>query len=215
MSLSKRERNKIANRSAILDAARRCFLDQGYEAVTIRDVIRHSGLAAGTFYNYFPDKESLFRALAETQLTTLQDEIHAAREHAADFDSFFYESFLATFRQVRANPDFFQLMFQNERAVRSFYSDNLLSLLMQSLRADMQNAIVRGLLPELDVDMMTAITFGAAYEMARLIASQPRRSPEDCAAFVTRVFIRGFAPEQEVETRLIRAGSRLLQGAAR
>ena len=45
----KRERNKAANRTAILEAARRCFLELGYEAVTIRDVIRLSGLAAGTF----------------------------------------------------------------------------------------------------------------------------------------------------------------------
>ena len=52
----KRARNKRANRAAILEAARRCFLEHGYDAVTIRDVIRLSGLAAGTFYNYFPDK---------------------------------------------------------------------------------------------------------------------------------------------------------------
>ena len=44
----KRERNKIANRAAILDAARDCFLENGYEGVTVRDVIRKTGLAAGT-----------------------------------------------------------------------------------------------------------------------------------------------------------------------
>ncbi|MGH8481879.1 MAG: helix-turn-helix domain-containing protein, partial [Nevskiaceae bacterium] len=49
----KRDQNKRANRAAILDAARRVFLERGYEAVTIRDVIRQTELASGTFYNYF------------------------------------------------------------------------------------------------------------------------------------------------------------------
>ena len=35
----KRERNKQANRQAILDAALKIFLDRGYEGVTVRDVI--------------------------------------------------------------------------------------------------------------------------------------------------------------------------------
>ena len=36
----KRARNKQANRAAILEAVRQVFLERGYDAVTIRDVIR-------------------------------------------------------------------------------------------------------------------------------------------------------------------------------
>ena len=59
----KRERNKAANRTAILEAAQACFLELGYEATSIRDVIRRTNLAAGTFYNYFTDKQSLLLSL--------------------------------------------------------------------------------------------------------------------------------------------------------
>jgi AcrR family transcriptional regulator len=212
--LGKRERNKEANRSAILAAARRCFVELGYEAVTIRDVIRLSGLAAGTFYNYFPDKESLFRALVEVRLTRLQERIHAAREHADDVESFFYQSYLAALQEVRSDPDFFELMFRNEPVVRSFYNDNFFGLIMQSLKRDLQDAIVRGVVPELDVDALTAISFGAGYELTRLIAQDSRRSVEETAAFVTRLFLQGL-PSITDTPRLIRLGSRLLGGAAR
>lgn len=212
--LSKRERNKEANRAAILEAARRCFLELGYEAVTIRDVIRLSGLAAGTFYNYFPDKESLFRALVEARLSKLQDRIHAARARANDVRSFFYQSYLAALQEVRADPDFFELMFRNEPVVRSFYNDNFFGLIMSSLKRDLQDAIVRGLVPELDVDALTAISFGAGYELTRLIAQQPERSIEDTAQFVTRLFLNGL-PSLADAPKLIRLGSRLLEGAAR
>ncbi|MFA5940069.1 MAG: TetR/AcrR family transcriptional regulator [Sinimarinibacterium sp.] len=210
----KRERNKKANRASILEAARRCFLEMGYESVTIRDVIRRSTLAAGTFYNYFPDKESLFRALVETRLQIMQDRIHVARQRATDVESFFYEAYLAVLQEARADPQFFELMFRNEAVVHSFYKDNFFGLIMQSLRGDLQDAIVRGLIPELDVDVLTSISFGAGYELARLIVQQPRRDLEPTARFVTQVFLRG-VPTTPSSTRLIRLGSRLLGGAAR
>src|ERR1051325_9333576 len=61
----KRERNKAQNRAEILDAAREVFTELGYDAATVRDIIRKTRLASGTFYNYFPDKESVFRALLQ------------------------------------------------------------------------------------------------------------------------------------------------------
>ncbi|HEY0974762.1 MAG TPA: TetR/AcrR family transcriptional regulator [Solimonas sp.] len=212
--LGKRERNKEANRAAILEAARRCFLEMGYESVTIRDVIRLSGLAAGTFYNYFPDKESVFRALVESRLGSLQKRIHAARENARTVEAFFYESYLTSLKEVRADPDFFALMFRNEPVLRSLYNDNIFGLLMYSLRNDLREAIARGVFPEVDVDALTAISFGAGYELCRLVVEEPRRKPEETARFVTRLFIDG-VDAMGAQTKLIRIGPRKLNGAAR
>jgi AcrR family transcriptional regulator len=61
----KRARSKAANRRAILDAGRRVFARIGFEATTVRDIIRETDLAAGTFYNYFKSKEEVFEAIAE------------------------------------------------------------------------------------------------------------------------------------------------------
>ena len=55
----KREQNRIRNRGAILHAARECFRERGYENSTIRDIVRRTGLAAGTFYNYFSSKQEI------------------------------------------------------------------------------------------------------------------------------------------------------------
>ena len=52
----KRARSKAANRRAILAAGRRVFARIGYEATTVRDIIRETDLASGTFYNYFKSK---------------------------------------------------------------------------------------------------------------------------------------------------------------
>ena len=61
--MSRREQTKQANRAALLQAGLETFAELGYGAASVRDVVRRSGLAAGTFYNYFPDKEAVFRAV--------------------------------------------------------------------------------------------------------------------------------------------------------
>jgi AcrR family transcriptional regulator len=55
---------KAATRKKILDAARRLFADNGYEATTTRDIARASGIASGTLFNYFPTKEAIVGCLA-------------------------------------------------------------------------------------------------------------------------------------------------------
>jgi len=48
-----------------MQAAVRVFADRGYHAATIRDIVAAADVAVGTFYFYFPDKETLFVYLYE------------------------------------------------------------------------------------------------------------------------------------------------------
>ncbi len=52
----RRERNKIANRQAILNAGLEVFAATNFDNATISDLVKASGLSVGTFYNYFGDK---------------------------------------------------------------------------------------------------------------------------------------------------------------
>src|SRR5690348_2575415 len=92
----KRERNKAHNRGEILDAAREVFTELGYDAATVRDVIRRTQLGSGTFYNYFPDKESVFRELLrESEARRL--EWLAKVERGGGYVRFLRDSFRAYF----------------------------------------------------------------------------------------------------------------------
>jgi AcrR family transcriptional regulator len=51
--IGRRERTKAANRAALLEAARDAFGELGFEATGVRDIVRRTDLASGTFYNYF------------------------------------------------------------------------------------------------------------------------------------------------------------------
>jgi len=47
-------------RDKLLKAAEAVFGDKGYERASIADITRKGGVALGTFYVYFPDKQSIF-----------------------------------------------------------------------------------------------------------------------------------------------------------
>src|SRR5476649_1238849 len=49
----RREQNKAENRAALLKAARSVFAEIGYGAAGVRDIVRRTDLASGTFYKNF------------------------------------------------------------------------------------------------------------------------------------------------------------------
>ena len=70
-----------ARRQQILDAARVCFLRDGFHNTSMQDVIREASLSVGAVYRYFPSKNDIITALAEQvigQVTSVFDELAEA-----------------------------------------------------------------------------------------------------------------------------------------
>src|SRR4051812_49663647 len=84
----RRERTKAANRAAILDAARQVFAEHGYDGSAVRHIVALTELAPGTFYNYFPDKEAIFRALVEESIAVVRERLREARHNARSIEEF-------------------------------------------------------------------------------------------------------------------------------
>ena len=60
-----------ARRQAILDAALSVFAERGFEAARLDDVAARAGVAKGTLYLYFRDKEALFEELVRGAVTPI------------------------------------------------------------------------------------------------------------------------------------------------
>lgn len=56
----------ITSREAILQACRRLIAEQGLDALSMRAAAQNSGIALGTLYNYFSDKDELLIAAIES-----------------------------------------------------------------------------------------------------------------------------------------------------
>ena len=73
-SPGKRELQKEARRSAIIDAALEEFTSQGFTATKLDDVAVRAGIGKGTIYLYFDSKESLFEEVVRRTLFPGRDQ---------------------------------------------------------------------------------------------------------------------------------------------
>jgi AcrR family transcriptional regulator len=64
-------------RAAIIEAALDEFISRGFTATRIDDIAKRAGVAKGTIYLHFKDKESMFEELIRTALVPLIGRLHA------------------------------------------------------------------------------------------------------------------------------------------
>src|SRR6476620_3652341 len=140
-------------REAILAAALDEFSSRGFEAARLEDVARRAGVAKGTIYLYFQDKESLFQELIRTMLTPLVGTIEAmgqADVPVALLADRIVELFVREVYETRRR-DVIRLMISEGRRfpkLAEFYYREVLSRVIGAVRALLRRAAARGDIPE-------------------------------------------------------------------
>lgn len=66
-----------ARRQQILDAARVCFIRNGFHQTSMHDVVAEADLSVGAAYRYFPSKTELIVALAQQMTDQIQSAFDA------------------------------------------------------------------------------------------------------------------------------------------
>jgi AcrR family transcriptional regulator len=188
----KRERTKAHNRQAILDAATEVFTEIGYGAASIRDVIRRTELASGTFYNYFPDKQSVFRAVLDEHTNELRRRLREARAHARDAETVVREGFATYFSFIVEDRPLFEMMRRNAGTVRELFDTPALESGILELLEDLRALAARGELPaSLDLDALAAAMGGVAFELGVRLSEQEPPDVERMAQFASELFLGG------------------------
>ncbi|HEY4076119.1 MAG TPA: TetR/AcrR family transcriptional regulator [Rhizomicrobium sp.] len=181
---SRRELTKAQNRETILTAARQVFAEMGFAAVTVRDIIRATPLASGTFYNYFKSKEEVYLALRDDVALAVRPRLRAARLGAATAEGFLFDSFCAFFQFVAENRGE-----QPAEAARFRMDSPEVVAGFAELREDIDSAVTQGLLPVMDTGFLTAALTGVAFELAEQVKGGAE--PESVSRFATALFLGG------------------------
>lgn len=170
----KREATKAANRAAILAAARVVFADIGFGAASVRDIIRRTDLASGTFYNYFPDKESVLREILDDTTGEIRVRVREARRGAASVEAFVADGFRAYLEYLASDRETLELMSRNAGTIRAMFDEPAVGAGVEELRADLEQGVADGILAPHDSELLAAAMVGAGVEVGvRLVAREP------------------------------------------
>ena len=192
--MSSRESTKAANRAALLEAGREAFSELGYAAVGVRDIVRRTSLAPGTFYNYFPDKPAVFRAVVEEVGAEARRRVRTARRGAGSAHAFVRDGFAAFFEFIASEPAAFGFLARNFDTIRERFGDAVLPAGLGELREDLEDAIARGLFPPVDVDYCAHAMVAVGLELgSRLLARDPP-DVRGATEFATALFTDGLRP---------------------
>lgn len=67
-------KNPEERKQEILDTAMKLFVENGYEAVSMRDIAQEADIAAGLCYHYFDSKQKLFNAALEAYVDEIVED---------------------------------------------------------------------------------------------------------------------------------------------
>ncbi|HEY4098941.1 MAG TPA: TetR/AcrR family transcriptional regulator [Baekduia sp.] len=189
----KRERTKQANRTAILVAAREVFAELGFGAASVRDIVRKTDLATGTFYNYFPDKESVLRAVVEEAAGEARVRVQEARRNGRTLDAFVRDGFRAYFDYLIEDRLTSAMLSRNAGTIRAMFDEPSLVAGVEELAEDLRAGVAAGLIPDHDVEYMAASMVGAAFEVGARMLDSDAPDPGRATEFVSALFVAGLS----------------------
>lgn len=188
----KRARLKAANRQAILEAARAVFARLGYEATNVRDIIRETELAAGTFYNYFKSKEEVFHALADSSAVRFRPHLKDVRETAAGFEDFIRGAFRAYFQFLSdENSDAISMGAPHLGLIGVRADTPEMEAVFEEIRADIEAMLAKGKVLDVDTEYLTAAAIGIARDLGDHMLKRRPVDVDKATAFATSLLLSG------------------------
>jgi AcrR family transcriptional regulator len=189
----KRELKKARNRSVILDAARAVFVELGYDAAGVRDIVARTDLAPGTFYNYFPDKRSVLIAVISDVSLEASRRARHARTQSGSLEELIYRGFRALFEFIASDRATFELMRRNMSTLRTLgLAETVFAVGLEELREDLEAAMINGTIPRISLRYLPVSVMAMALEIgAQMVVSDPP-DVEGATEFAAEFCIGGF-----------------------
>jgi AcrR family transcriptional regulator len=189
----RREQNKAENRAALLKAARSVFAEMGYGAAGVRDIVRRTDLASGTFYNYFKDKAEIFEAVVREMSVELLRRHRGGRAKARTAEEFFRSHISTYIHFVVNDPEILAFGRANVTPIRGLMEKQDLQSLARALFDDVTAAMDRGVLPKVDPAYFVAALSGIVFEISVTMVSREPLDTDTAIEFATRLMMGGIA----------------------
>lgn len=189
-----RDRQRLEAQGAILAAAERVFVEDGIAGARMESIAARAGVAVGTLYNYFEDREGLLTALVEERRAALLRKLDLALEGARrkPFEELLAAFLGAFFDHWASHRGLLALLVQADGAVsagrgKQHLLDEVTRRAEAVLRRGRSQGKVQADASGLQADLLVGMVRGAL----RTDAGKARERDEDRAGQVLEAFLRG------------------------
>jgi AcrR family transcriptional regulator len=182
---SNRAERTAERRAAIVADALDEFIARGFTATRLDDIARRAGVAKGTIYLHFKDKESMFEELIRTAIVPLVSRLSAIAPPSGGTVRAALEEFARTFQQEVAatrRSDIVRLIVaEGPRfpAIADFYYREVVSRGLAGMRALIELGIARGEIRQKELGRFPQIVVAPAIVAVIWKSLFERHSPLD------------------------------------
>jgi TetR/AcrR family fatty acid metabolism transcriptional regulator len=197
--------NKMAKRNSrkedIINAAIKIFAQKGFYNAKVADVAREAGIADGTIYLYFKNKDDLLISLFETKMEeilqrfsqTLYDQ-KSAKDKLYQFIHFHFQ----LIEEDQNLAEVFQVeLRQSSKFLKNYHNQKFIDYLNIIGRIIIDGQNTGEFRKDIHINTMKLAIFGALDELARqwILCYEPRFHLQETASFLAEIFIKGLSPQ--------------------
>lgn len=167
----------------LLEAAAAAYADNGYHQTTVKAIAERAGVATGTYYLYFPNKEASVLAIIDRLYQLVLTSIIDARRGKATELEKLAASIVAAVRSFGQYEQLAKVVLIQAPGAAAVFDRRLREIqndLVTLLAENLQEAMAAGLVIEQDARIAARCMIGSLYEV--LIAWLRDRDPADLEA---------------------------------
>jgi AcrR family transcriptional regulator len=175
-----------------MEAASRVFAEHDYQAVTMDDIARRSGVGKGTLYRYFDSKEDLFITLMDEGLALLAERLEEEQKvevPPAETLSRMIDTIVRSFCQ---HLPFFRILNGDKGRLilrkKQLFQERRRRM-VTALGHVLERGMAAGVFRELDPKVAPSLLIGMVWGM--VLNHSERATPEALAGVIVDVFFRG------------------------
>ena len=204
-AVSAREAQSLRIREALLNACGDLLSEQPIDAITINNIVETAGVAKGSFYNHFPDKEALAVEVSSAIRAELERSVEDSNRNVTD----------PAYRLVRGMCIHLQLAVADSRRAiimlrGAGWSTATNNPLNEGIKADIADGLASGRFEPRCEDAGVIQVIGAVFfTMLRIIEDQ--HTAQQAIDLATRVFtliLCGFGLREDEAVRIVADSAR-------
>lgn len=168
---SKREAAKQEKRERIIEAAVRVFAQKGFYTANVKDVARAAGVADGTIYLYFKNKDDLLISLFEHKMKNIllrfEEELKDIDDPLEQLKTFIHVYFELIENDTELSGVFQVELRQSSKFLKDYHNQQFSNYLNMIARILDKGKAINFFRPEMDTNIAKIFIFGAIDEVAR------------------------------------------------